>query len=132
MLFDPRPKTSRKELFDREKELEILDRAVEDKEPLVVVLGIRRIGKTSILKSFLEEQIGVYIDARGINREADIYTRLAEDLETRLDKLKRIIQGIRGIKIAETEIEIKWRGRDSISLLGLLEELNKKNKQIVK
>ncbi|BES82845.1 hypothetical protein PABY_24120 [Pyrodictium abyssi] len=29
VLFDPRPKTSRSELFDRERELEILYRAVE-------------------------------------------------------------------------------------------------------
>ena len=62
-LFDPRPKSSRKELYDREKELEFLDKNVD--RPLVAVLGVRRIGKTSLLKAFLEPYRGIDVDMRG-------------------------------------------------------------------
>ena len=48
MLFDPRSKENLNELFDREEEIEKLNQAV--KTPLTLLLGMRRIGKTSLLK----------------------------------------------------------------------------------
>ncbi|GAB6947053.1 ATP-binding protein [Vulcanisaeta sp. JCM 16161] len=128
-LFDPRPKSSRSELFDRVDELEILDKSVG--RPLIVVLGIRRIGKTSLVKSFLEPYNGIYIDLRGAATHLDLYERLSEGLSNGLSKLRRIIEGIRGIRIMEFGVEIRWRGTDSISLLGLLEELNRRGQFIV-
>ena len=64
-LFDLRPKTSRRDLFGRERELEQLHRAVERGLPLIAVLGVRRVGKTSLLKTFLGEVDGIYVDMRG-------------------------------------------------------------------
>lgn len=66
MLFDERPKESRKELFDREKEIEELKKAT--KHPLVVLTGIRRIGKTSVLKVALGEmnRPSILLDTRGL------------------------------------------------------------------
>lgn len=68
-LFDLRPKTSRDELFDREMGLEELHRSVGRGYPLIAVLGIRRIRKTSVLKTFLGEIKGIYIDLRGIGAQ---------------------------------------------------------------
>ncbi|TDA31867.1 MAG: hypothetical protein DSO04_03205, partial [Hadesarchaea archaeon] len=53
MLFDDRPKEDRKALFDREKEVNELKKSL--KHPITVVTGIRRIGKTSVLKVSLKE-----------------------------------------------------------------------------
>ena len=47
-LFDLRPKTKREDLFDRERELELLHKGIERGYPIIAVLGIRRIGKTSV------------------------------------------------------------------------------------
>ena len=44
MLFDPGVKTSRRDLFDREKELEEILDAVRNREKLIVVYGVRRVG----------------------------------------------------------------------------------------
>ncbi len=131
MLFDLRPKSSRRELFDREKELGVLDKAVDRGDPLVLVLGIRRIGKTSLLKSFLEEWLGIYVDMHGVRREPDLYDRISMGITSSMDKLKNIIRGIRGIKVLGVEVMVKWRGKDSISLVGLLEELDKKGERII-
>lgn len=131
MLFDPRPKSSRKELFDRERELNMLDRLVERGDPLILVLGIRRIGKTSLLKSFLEKWYGIYIDMRGIFRESDLYERVSESLSSSKWKIKKFLENIRGVRIVGVEVRLKWRGKDSISLLGLLEEFNKFGERIV-
>ena len=131
MLFDLRPKSSRRELFDRERELEVLDGAASRGDPLVLVLGIRRIGKTSLLKAFLENWSGIYVDMRGVRCLADLYREIARGISSGLDKLRRLLEGIRGISIAGVEVEIRWRGRDSISLLGLLQELDRKGERIV-
>jgi len=128
-LFDPRPKDRRDELFDRVDELRLLDESVN--RPLIVVLGIRRIGKTSLVKSFLEPYNSIYIDLRGAATHADLYERLSEGLSVDLGRLRRFIEGIRGVRVMGFEVEIKWRGSDSISLLGLLEELNRRGKFII-
>ena len=128
-LFDPRPKSSRSELFDRVDELRLLDKSVG--RPLIVVLGIRRIGKTSLVKSFLEPYNGIYIDLRGVATHADLYERLSEGLNDYLSRLRRFIEGIRGIRIMGLSVEVKWKGTDSVSLLGLLEELNRRGQFVV-
>jgi len=130
-LFDLRPKTSRDELFDREMELEELHRSVERGYPLIAVLGIRRIGKTSVLKTFLGEIKGIYIDLRGVRSTTDLEERVSDALSSSFSRLRRLIEGIRGVSIAGMSLEIKWRGRDSISLYGLFEELNKKGERLV-
>ena len=43
MLFDPRPKRRREDLFDRERELKELMDNVD--VPLIVVTGVRRVGE---------------------------------------------------------------------------------------
>jgi AAA+ ATPase superfamily predicted ATPase len=69
VLFDPRPKEFRSELFDREKELKELESYVKSGSPLILCLGVRRIGKTSLLKVFLNEHgyPHVYINARKLS-----------------------------------------------------------------
>lgn len=67
MLFDPEPKTSRSDFFDREVELEKLGNYLRQ-ERLVVIYGVRRVGKTSLMRVALNEA-GIpfaYIDVRGI------------------------------------------------------------------
>ncbi|HDJ26710.1 MAG TPA: ATP-binding protein, partial [Aciduliprofundum sp.] len=49
MLFDLRPKEKRGDLFDREKELDAIVRGLEC-HPIVLVLGPRRVGKTSLIR----------------------------------------------------------------------------------
>ena len=68
MLFDLNPKEKTSDLFDRKKELVELSNSIERGERLVVVYGIRRIGKTSLLKSFIsgKEFLSVFLDVRKI------------------------------------------------------------------
>lgn len=130
-LFDLQPKTTREDLFDREKELNELHKAIDKDYPLTALLGIRRIGKTSILKTFINEVNGIYIDMRQITKRADLQMRMTDSLTNSLSRIKKFIEGIRGLKIADLSIEIRWKGSDSISLAGLLEEINKKNEKFV-
>ncbi|MGB9631551.1 MAG: AAA family ATPase [Candidatus Methanodesulfokora sp.] len=129
MLFDERPKEKREDLYDREKELEEIKKSLG--RPLVLLTGIRRIGKTSLLKVALNE-IGipaVMIDARNLKRNygrRDLYRLIAQGLTSSLDKLRDLISSIRGVRIAGLEVELSWRGRDSLSLAELFDRLNKR------
>ncbi len=127
MLFDERPKEKREELFDRERELEEIKKAV--KRPLVVLTGIRRIGKTSVLKVALKEidRPSVIIDARGLGPNygrREFYSLLANALKPSLPRLEGLLKSVRGIKILGLEIEIGWKGRESLSLVELFDRLN--------
>lgn len=130
-LFDLRPKYRREDLFDREKELKELHKAVDQGKPIIALIGVRRVGKTSILKTLLNEVNGIYVDMRGIRKESDLEVRVTDVLNSVIDKIRKFLEGIRGVVITGLSVEIKWRGRDSISFLGLLEEINKKNKRFV-
>jgi Archaeal ATPase. len=53
VLFGERPKTNRSDLFGRERELNELKEKID--KPLLLLTGIRRIGKTFMLNLFLNE-----------------------------------------------------------------------------
>lgn len=54
MLFS-RIRKSRNEMFDREHEFDKIVSAITDGVPLIVVTGIRRVGKTTLVKVLLNE-----------------------------------------------------------------------------
>lgn len=68
MLFDLTPKENTSELFDRKMELAGLHDALQRDEKLTIVYGIRRIGKTSLIRSFISEKdfLSVFLDVRQI------------------------------------------------------------------
>lgn len=61
MLFDLVPKEHRYDLFGREAELRELGNSIRSKEKLIVIYGVRRVGKTSLLHVFLNEKEVPYI-----------------------------------------------------------------------
>ncbi|ALM76430.1 AAA family ATPase [Thermococcus barophilus] len=83
MLFDLRPKSRREDIFDREKEFEELEESIKT-YPLTLLLGIRRVGKSSILRAYLNEKPGVLIDCRELYGERGHITRedLIRELQT--------------------------------------------------
>ncbi len=68
MLFDLSPKEKKADLFDRRREMAELSKAVGRNERLIVVYGVRRIGKTSLLRSFLSDKefFSLFLDIRKI------------------------------------------------------------------
>ncbi|MEM3832294.1 MAG: ATP-binding protein [Thermoprotei archaeon] len=129
MLFDPRPKTKKEDLFDREKEFEMLNNNVD--LPMIIITGIRRIGKSSLLNIFLEEVKipGLILDLRSLPDNygnKDIYYLLSKALTSKMDKFIDILKSISSIKILGNEIEIKWRGRGALTLSSLFDNLNRR------
>ncbi|MFA4640537.1 AAA family ATPase [Pyrococcus kukulkanii] len=137
MYFDPRPKTKREDLFDRERELEEFITALESRRPLTVITGIRRLGKTSLLLVGLNEANAPYIlvDMRDVNpsSEFDLYKRIEAGLNRLIrerkdikTKIKEILSHISGIQILGSGIYLSWgeRGVDLLELFETLERLD--------
>jgi AAA+ ATPase superfamily predicted ATPase len=128
MLFDDRPKEDRKALFDREKEVDELKKSL--KHPITVVTGIRRIGKTSVLKVSLKEirRESLLLDARGLGPNygrREFFNLLANSLRPSLPTLGEILKSVKGVRIAGLEIEFEWR-KGGASLVELFDRLNER------
>ncbi|AWR94004.1 AAA family ATPase [Acidianus brierleyi] len=131
MIFDERPKDNRRDLFDREKELEKIENNIIAKKPLLLLVGVRRIGKTSVLQTALNEinETSLIIDCRKLKENygrRDLYSLFSQSLTSRLDKLKDILRKINGVSIFGNYVELKWSGKDYISIADLLDHLNER------
>jgi len=136
MLFDIAPKTNKKDLYNYESEYLALKRAVKE-EKLVVVKGIRRVGKTSLIKVVYSEigQPKAYIDVRGISPSssfewnAALIRCLSKLMET-VDATKRITRFVKGIEVTSrigifgAGAALKLRSYENIA--ELIEEVDEK------
>ncbi len=132
MLFDPRPKTRREELYDREPELRALDEFAKKGSPILVMLGIRRIGKTSILKVFLNEANlpHIYIDSRLFEEHGfrkDLLYKVLSDglnkLRSRWTSILKYFKVLEGVEIGVATIRFNWREK-SLSILDIFAKLD--------
>lgn len=137
MLFDVVPKEEKKDLYDRERELEEIYEASRLGERLIVIYGIRRIGKSSLVRVALKELRVPYliIDVRniffsensvsmpslikylmdGFKKHMNVYEKLDFSL-------KEILRRFRKIHVKDYEIEIEPNAK--IGLSEILMEIN--------
>jgi AAA+ ATPase superfamily predicted ATPase len=129
LFFDPRPKSRREELFGRDVELNKLHENID--VPITVIAGVRRIGKTSLLNVFLNEADvpSIVVDLRSLRANwgfKELYGLLSKAFSSSFDKLIEVLKSISSIKIAGSEVEIKWRGKGALTLPALFDGLNRK------
>jgi AAA+ ATPase superfamily predicted ATPase len=124
--FNPEPKTRREDFFNMEGELEGLSRGLRFGK-LVVVSGLRRYGKTSLILTCLNEEKYdyLYIDCRllpsGMITLSSILKLFRDELERRV-WAKRILRRVG--EIALGDVKVKFRGEET--LLSILHELEGK------
>lgn len=119
MYFDPRPKTSRRDLFLRDRELEELSNL---DVPLTLVLGPRRLGKTSLLRVFMNESdmSFIFTDCRSLvvsGTSVSNYHRLLmkqlNDLAKSKSSILEAAKRIRGLKLFGVELELDSKRSES-------------------
>lgn len=134
MYFDPRPKTSRRDLFLRDRELEELSNL---DVPLTLVLGPRRLGKTSLLRVFMNESdmSFIFTDCRSLvvsGTSVSNYHRLLmkqlNDLAKSKSSILEAAKRIRGLKLFGVELELDSKRSESF----LVESFNALNRWALK
>jgi AAA+ ATPase superfamily predicted ATPase len=137
LYFDERPKSSRKDLYDMREELEQLLTALNRKDPLIVIVGLRRIGKTSLLQTALSEvENNIVFDLRTLGTGAystkkdlvEILERSINDFLARRKTVRtKIIDALRhvsGVEVEGMSITFSWGGKESLDMAGLFKKLD--------
>jgi len=140
VLFDLTPKRCRKDFYNFEHELEQLHKFYLSSR-VVAVLGPRRIGKTSLILTFLNEWSvpNIFIDCRKVllSSYGASFRGFAEELSRALNvfisshkgiasKLLEYLRSVRGVEIDlnMAKVSLKWSRRDRVDIVSLLERLN--------
>ncbi|WP_409366458.1 AAA family ATPase [Metallosphaera sp. D4-4] len=129
MLFDPSPKRDRKDFFDREGELERLKTL---SSPIALTLGLRRTGKSSLIRIALGE-LGLpnlYLDLRKFQEAYVPYRDFLLEIQREINKLTRtdnsllnFLKHVQGVSILGNEVKFSWGKRERVSFSSLLEVL---------
>ncbi|MEM1608228.1 MAG: ATP-binding protein [Ignisphaera sp.] len=131
MPFFERPVERPEELFDREKEFEDLRRRVAS-HAITVVVGVRRVGKTSLVRASTFDLPRIYLDVRKFEESRYItYGMFLEELKKSLNSFvsldKRIVdylKTVRGVRIFEFGVEFSL-DRSRPLLTSILESLDR-------
>ncbi|MGC9106115.1 MAG: AAA family ATPase [Thermoprotei archaeon] len=119
-----------KDVFDREKEIKLLKDSLDS--PLIVILGLRRTGKTSLVKSVLNslKSTYVFLDMRKFeNREYIVYKDFITTLEREVNRLAKrhrdLLSHFRvsGVQVMGVSLKFEW-GREKVELSDVFESLN--------
>lgn len=130
MLFDARPKNKRSDMYGRDKEIDDLRNYIENGVPGIIIKGDRRVGKTSILKTVLAENVeySVYIDMRDLGLVKNISRRsiivtfqnsindFLNENETKTTKLLDGFKNVSGVTIMGNGVRFKWQKREQVDL----------------
>ncbi|MFH2109756.1 MAG: ATP-binding protein [Candidatus Bathyarchaeota archaeon] len=132
MYFDPLPKKNLKDLFNRKEELDKFSKALSYSS-LIVIIGLRRTGKTSFMNVALSESDQPYItlDLRSLSfnpSQADIIKK-TESAFNNLNKrwLSNIIDALRqvkGVSILGNSVSLDWSNK-GIDLPDLFDNVNR-------
>jgi AAA+ ATPase superfamily predicted ATPase len=130
-LFSVAPKTSLSGFYDREAELAKLRSAIRYGSRLVLVLGVRRVGKTSLLRAALStiETPYIFLDLRALPTYEDrsLYSLLAEELNRALPLKKKVLDflmEVRGISVGAEGVSIDL-SKGKPSLISVLKALDR-------
>jgi uncharacterized protein len=143
LLFDSRPKESKKDLYDAENELKILLTEIKRGTPLITIVGLRRTGKTSLLLvAFSQLKLPhVILDLRVLaNKQYATKKDLIQETERALNifyrghlgvgkRLLKWLKRIQGVGVSQSGISISWGGKEPAELAALFDELDSWAKQ---
>jgi len=143
MLFSPRPKENREDLLDREEELESFSRFLESEGPICLILGLRRTGKSSLLRVGLNVSNfpSIVIDLRVLEEKIrpsymDFITLLNKEFNSFISKrgirerLLNAFKSVSGVEVSGMKLYFKWRGDERVHIVDLLEKMNELGEEL--
>ena len=137
MLFDKRPKNRQSDMYGRDKEISRLRSYIDAKTPGIVVKGFRRVGKTSILQTVLNESVDhyVFVDMRDLSSEGiskkSIIAKFQSSVNVFLSKNRsskqRLVDGLKnvsGVTVVGSGVRFGWQRGREVDLAQTFKELD--------
>ena len=148
MLFDTRPKNRQSDMYGVDKEIGDLYKYIESKTPGIIIKGIRRAGKTSILQTVLNEGGKLYIsvDMRDLGSKKSISKKsvigtfqssmnvFLNENKAGKQKLVDYFKNVSGVSFMGTGMQFGWQKGREVDLAQTFRELDrwaKENNSIV-
>lgn len=138
MYFDERPKSSRKDLYNMGEELQQLDAALHRRNPLIIIYGLRRVGKTSLLQTAISDvEHGIIFDLRTLGTSAyatkkDLIEILERGINDFLSAKKTVrtkiidaLKYVSGVEVGEVGVTFSWGGKEPLDIAGLFKKLDR-------
>ena len=138
-LLDTRPKSNREDFYGRTEQLASLFRYVGGREPLVVVSGLRRVGKTSLVKTALTSiENGIFVDAFKLGAmetvtKSDVWDLFKNPIQAFLDRhrskkdqMSKFLNSVSGISVgaAGAGLQFNRPRMTEHDLIALFDALN--------
>ncbi|NPA97245.1 MAG: ATP-binding protein [Crenarchaeota archaeon] len=136
MLFDPAPKEDPRDFFDRERELRELLDSIEAGERLIIVYGVRRVGKSSLVrvalrlcgKPFALVDVRELYFSEGVVKESSLVRAILRDVASRASLLERLGLAVRevakGLRISLPLVEVDLSIARRLRFVDLLRQLS--------
>ncbi|MGC8570428.1 MAG: AAA family ATPase [Caldivirga sp.] len=138
MLFNTEPKASLSELYDRELEIERFKKGINER--LILVLGLRRIGKSSLVLSVLNSlsMDYLFIDVRklydNVSKKVPV-ERIYDELKSSLGKLsfkERLKDLIKDVDVSLGSVGVRLRSSETRNnIVRVFDALNDVGKRII-
>lgn len=130
-MFLERPAETLEELFDREREVSELLSAVKNRAAVLVV-GMRRVGKTSIIKAATRDALRIYVDVRAFEDKGHIayddflalFSKALSSITPLYRRAVELLKSVKGVSAAGARVEFE-RGGKAPRLADLLEALDR-------
>lgn len=133
--FDERPKQDRADLYGRGNELSALTDGIKKGVPMILLLGLRRMGKTSLLLTALRETKipSLCFDFRALEEKTsasyeDLFRAMEENINELIEREKTLLnylKHVKGVKFAGIEISLSWDKKERTSIEALFRGLDK-------
>ena len=139
MYFTTEPKSNKEDFFNYEYEYNELKKAIARKEKIISVLGVRRVGKTSLLNILYHEtkELKVWLDGRILsNPKKEVFSAIYDVVKTGKSKIFGKIESLNisafgiglDVKIAsESLVEIENKIRKAGAFYVFIDEAQKAN-----
>jgi AAA+ ATPase superfamily predicted ATPase len=141
VLLDLAPKRCKKDFYNFEEELKQLHKFYLSSR-VITVLGPRRVGKTSLILTFLNEWNvpHIFIDCRRVSLSSygvsfrsfvEEFSRALNEFISRYrgraGKFLEYLRNVRGVEIDLTvaQVSLKWSRRERVDIITILEKLNR-------
>jgi AAA+ ATPase superfamily predicted ATPase len=138
LLFDERPKDNLKYLFGRKNEVAELEDAISRPSPLIIITGLRRVGKTSVMKTVITKRskFNIIIDLRDLGSKKhitrkDVVNLFQSSIQQFLDshesmkaKFVDIFRSVRGVTVGPLGVNFDWQSKNELDFRSLFDKLN--------
>ncbi|MEM2948361.1 MAG: ATP-binding protein [Candidatus Anstonellales archaeon] len=111
MYFTPGPKEKIEDFYNYREQLKSLEDGIKKREKLIVIKGVRRVGKTSLMEVVYNriKMPKVFIDARAINSRTELKYTLVKAANELLgyDVLKRVVKHVKNVSVGPISFELE-------------------------